>query len=553
NPAVTAAFNVIVTAPNLPSINAIADQSMTVGDTLDVAYTVVDSIGNVITGSVTTEALSDNDGIAAAVVTAPGTIQLTANGVGQVNITVLANDGVNPSASTQFLVNVTPAAAAPTVEQVGDQFLNAGAVLDVPYNVLDSSSNSITASVSANAVSNNDAVVSAVVTAPGVIQLTGNSGGTAIVTLTVSDGVTNPVDMAFNITVNSPPTIDPIGDQSLTSGEEITVALTLADPDPGEILTLTAISRNEGVASASAVNNNAVVLRGVSEGQTIIDLTVDDARGGVTQLSFTVNVSSAAPSFDLMAYPVLPDITPQMAQTLGLVYQGGLGLGNRANAFAKVGDDAMDSANFMAPFAAPGYNLGDFGQLQGMIDTYAATTVHGDTANSFNVDSVAAGPSFGIDTLSASAPAGPPCDAVGASTILGCELQATAPSIALISFSAANVTYMDPSQFRGELQALVTESMSTYGVIPVLATIPTGSDDQLPDYNQIIVEVATQSGVPLWNLWRAMHERGIGDPNGVAPGGAGDLTDAALGFGYNMRNLTALQALQVVRQAAGIQ
>jgi hypothetical protein len=49
-----------------------------------------------------------------------------------------------------------------------------------------------------------------------------------------------------------------------------------------------------------------------------------------------------------------------------------------------------------------------------------------------------------------------------------------------------------------------------------------------------------------------MQERGISDPFGVAPSGAGDLTDGALGYGYNVRNLTALQTLQAVRQGVGI-
>ena len=58
----------------------------------------------------------------------------------------------------------------------------------------------------------------------------------------------------------------------------------------------------------------------------------------------------------------------------------------------------------------------------------------------------------------------------------------------------------------------------------MLATIPADSSattDQLAEYNRTIVEVATQSGVPLWNLWRAMAETQHRDPFSVAPEGAG--------------------------------
>jgi hypothetical protein len=50
-----------------------------------------------------------------------------------------------------------------------------------------------------------------------------------------------------------------------------------------------------------------------------------------------------------------------------------------------------------------------------------------------------------------------------------------------------------------------------------------------------------------------MKERNITDPKSVAPEGPGVLTESALNYGYNVRNLTALQVLETVRQAAGIQ
>ena len=136
-------------------------------------------------------------------------------------------------------------------------------------------------------------------------------------------------------------------------------------------------------------------------------MTADDARGGITVTSF-VNVSSAAPTFDLMQYPVLPNISGPMAQTLGQVYQSGVSnFGNRAGAFVKIGDNPMDSQSFMVPFAGDQYQLGIFGSLQGLITAYASTPVREATdpaTNSFDVDSIAAGADFGVDSLTAPAP-----------------------------------------------------------------------------------------------------------------------------------------------------
>jgi hypothetical protein len=235
--------------------------------------------------------------------------------------------------------------------------------------------------------------------------------------------------------------------------------------------------------------------------------------------------------------------------------------GTQGGAFSKVGGAGMASQNFMVPFASDQYNLGNYDSLQGTIDFYRATPVRPSvdpSINSFNVTSIAASESgFAVDALMAPVVADPLCQGVGSSP-LECEYNLTKPAIALISFDAADVIYMDPSVFRSELQALVNMTMSQHGVIPVLATIPATdsiSTAQLTEYNRAIVEIATQSsgtGLPLWNLWRAMQEHGISDPYSVASNGPARFGDQALNNGYNVRNLTALQVLDAIRQAAGI-
>jgi uncharacterized protein YjdB len=555
NPPVTMPFGVTVAAVNQPpAIETIFPQTLTAGQALDVPYAAVDPDGDPLTAS----AVSDNQGVVVPSINAPGSITLSAVGPGTATVTLSVSDGVNPPVTMPFSVTVLPVNSNPVIQQAGDQAVNVGASLSVPIVASDPDGDQIALS----AVSNNPAVATAVANGPAEVVIGGVTPGTATVTVDADDGRGGTATISFQVTVvgvNNPPVIEPIPDQSLAMGEQISIQVNVSDPD-GDQVTLSAISQDGGVVAAQAVDTT-ITLQAVGAGVASVQVTADDARGGVTTASFNVSVSSPQPTFNLMDYPVVPQIPQSMATSLNQLYQSGVtNFGNRAGAFSKIGDDAMASSNFMVPFAAAGqYDLGNFGSLQATIDFFGGTPVRSDTSiNSFNATSIAAGGGYGIDSLSGPAPAGPPCDAVGGGTLLSCELQLTKPSIAVISFSAANVTYMPPEQFRGELQSLVADMLSNYGVIPVLATIPAGngySTEQLAEYNRAIVEVASQSGitgVPLWNLWRAMQERGIGDPNSVAPQGPANFTDAALSYGYNIRNLTALQVLEAVRQAAGI-
>jgi hypothetical protein len=535
-----------------PAIQPIGSQSMNVGQALDVAYSASDPEGDPLAVS----ASSDNPGVVSANPGAPGVVTLNALAGGQANVTVTVNDGHNPAVSTTFAVSVAVQNSNPAIAPIGGQTVNVGASVSVPVSASDPDGDP----VSVSAVSDNPAVASAMASSSVEVIVTGVTPGSANVTVGADDGKGGSATTTFVVTVlgvNNPPVIQLSGDQSLMVGEQISVPVTIYDPD-GDPVTVTAIAQDGNILSASAVGTDTIVLQGLGAGSTGVQVTADDAKGGVVNAAFNVTVSAQAPSFDVMAYPVLPDISQSMATSLNQLYQSGvLNFGVQAGAFSKVGDDAMDSPSFMAPFATGQYDLSGHDGVQGVIDTYNGTPVRPSidpSINSFNVDSAAAGAGYGIDSLSGPAPAAPPCDTLGG-TALSCEFQATKPSIALISFSAPNVVYLNPDQFRAELQSLVADSMSNYGVIPVLATIPAGGGytlDQVAPYNQVIVEVATQSGIPLWNLARAMQERNISDPNSVAPEGPGNFSDSALNYGYNTRNLTALQTLKAVRQAVGI-
>ena len=215
--------------------------------------------------------------------------------------------------------------------------------------------------------------------------------------------------------------IEPVADPQLMVGETIEIPLTISDAD-GDPIVLTAIAQDQSIVMAQAVGTDTVVLTGVGEGMTTVELTADDAQGGVTLSSFTVTVSAAPVGFDLNAYPVVPQIDQQSAAMLSQVYQSGVSnFGNRGNAFSKVGDESVASEHFMAPLASDQANLGNFGALQGLIDLYKAVPVRGDdpAVNSLTVDSTAAEMGFGIDSLSAPLASGAACGDGSASTASG--------------------------------------------------------------------------------------------------------------------------------------
>lgn len=552
NAPVSTSFGVTVNAPNMPpSVDPLAPQVLNVGQIIDVPFTAFDPEGDPLSAS----AQSDNPGAVMAAVNVPGLVTLNAAGPGAATVTLTVTDGINAPVSTIFSVTVIAPNTPPTLDGVAPQVLTMGDVVNVPFNAFDPDGDPLNAS----AVADNSAVVLAAVNTPGLVTLNAVGAGTAIVTVTVTDNINAPVSTSFNVTVNaanSTPVIQQVGDQALQVGEPINVPISAFDPD-GDPIAVVATSQNPSVVTAQAFGTDTVQLQGVGAGVTSVTVVADDARGGVASMSFNVTVSSAPSGFDLGAYPVLPDISGSMAQFLAQLYQSGVtNYGNRGGAFVRIGDQTMDGPYFLAPFGAPGYNLGGYGDLQGTIDFFGSLPVReGDPSQtSFTVDSLAAGPDYGIEDLSQGASSAA-CDAIGGGTRLSCEMALSRPSIALVGFFGPNVGYMSPEQFRSELQALVFDLMSNYGAIPVLATIPAGggySSDALLPYNQAIVEVASETGIPLWNLWRAMQERGIGDPTSVAPSGAGDLSEGALGYGYNVRNLTGLRVLKTVREAVGI-
>lgn len=247
--------------------------------------------------------------------------------------------------------------------------------------------------------------------------------------------------------------------------------------------------------------------------------------------------------FERTDYPALW-INNAIIRNARNIYNRGIQRGNNPNSLTKIGESNTAGTVYMCPFHYGNYDLGEFGNLQGVVDRFNATGSwcrYNHTAqNGFTTASV-------LDPLWATAPE---CQA--GETPLDCELRLNQPSYALIYIGIADMAYYTPAQFRENLTDLVTE-LSRRGVVPILTTFP--MDDRFNDgnpqrFNAVIRDVATRQSLPLMDLRAATYEyenRGTGpdgyhlsvrDPESTTFTGDQDV------FGRTLRELLTLQMLQ---------
>ena len=266
NLSVTDTFVVTVSAANqAPTVdNAIADQSVTVGETNTVALASVfsDPDGD----SLTLSALS-SDTAKATVAISSTTLTLTGVAAGTATITVTANDG-NLSVTDTFVVTVSAANQAPTVANaIADQSVTVGGTTTVALASVfsDPDGDSLTLSALSS-----DTAKATVAISSTTLTLTGVAAGTATITVTANDGNLSVTD-TFVVTVTpqpipnrAPVVASPIADQSLTTGGTTTVALAsvFSDPD-GDSLTLSALSSDTAKATV-AISGTTLTLTGVT-------------------------------------------------------------------------------------------------------------------------------------------------------------------------------------------------------------------------------------------------------------------------------------------------
>jgi hypothetical protein len=276
----------------------------------------------------------------------------------------------------------------------------------------------------------------------------------------------------------------------------------------------------------------------------------------------TVGMNNAASAAQSPTVPIVPveipaSAIPVVGDQARAIFEDGQARGNRADVFAKVGDSITDMPMFLFAIGAGQQQLGDYTDLQTVIDHFMQTT------NSFSRTSAAArGGWTSGDLLDPSAQHVPGVCNAGESP-LACEYRLLRPAVALIMIGTNDILVgVDNDTYRAHLETIVQTSIDS-GVIPVLSTIPDNQIEpdwaaRVPEINTIIRSVASAYGVPLWDYWLALQglpNKGLSSDNlhpsyDAAPGTSAIFTMDHLQYGFNVRNLTALLVLNAVWQGA---
>ncbi|MFO0603360.1 MAG: SGNH/GDSL hydrolase family protein [Polyangiales bacterium] len=228
----------------------------------------------------------------------------------------------------------------------------------------------------------------------------------------------------------------------------------------------------------------------------------------------------------------------------------GAAMGMRPNVFAKIGDSITESASFLYDIGQGWYVLGPYGALEPTIAYFRATRFADGSNSLSHASSCAMGGwiaryALAMDPMSA----------------LRNELSYTRPGYAVVMYGTNDLDRMPPSDFLVDMNRIL-DIIEGNGTVPVLSTIPDRLDrpdaaGAVPGYNDAIRGLAAARHLPLMDYWRALQplpRRGV-DLDGIHPSAyiasgdfaTGVLTPTALQYGYNMRNLVTLLALDRLR------
>ncbi len=261
---------------------------------------------------------------------------------------------------------------------------------------------------------------------------------------------------------------------------------------------------------------------------------------------------TAVTAIDVLTVPILPEQVSEMAQ---VIYQRGMITGNNPQVFSKVGDCMTASVEYFLGVFEADYDLGDYDDLQRVLDYFAVPARAGEFAeNSFSNPGLATTSGYNTASVQDALWADPEwCDA--GESPLACEFRVSKPAFALIMFGTNDVLFFEPDFFDYNLRLIVLASIEN-NTLPILYTVPWRPEfpEKITLFNQIIVDIAQDYDVPLVNLYRAIADlpnQGVDEAEPIhlsipETGTAGQFTPENLQYGYTVRNLLTLQTLDLL-------
>ncbi len=335
-----------------PAISAIPNTTINEDTSTNISFTIGDAetpaASLVVTGSSSNTGLIPNANLVFGGAGSNRTVRVTpaANQFGSnVTITVTVTDADGAATSANFFVNVVSVNDPPVISHLGGPFTinedNSLGPISFTVGDVESPAASLTLSGSSSGAT---IVPNPNITFGGagadrtvmVTPATNQFGSNITVTVTVRDpdGGTASDSFVLNIvSVNDPPTISSLADQTTAEDTPATSSFTIDDVETAEAsLTLTAASSNTSLVSTSNISfggsgaSRTVTARPATNqfGSTLITVTVRDASGATASSSYTLTVS---PVNDLPTLNALSTLTANEDAGWLTVNLGGIGPG----------------------------------------------------------------------------------------------------------------------------------------------------------------------------------------------------------------------------------
>jgi hypothetical protein len=240
---------------------------------------------------------------------------------------------------------------------------------------------------------------------------------------------------------------------------------------------------------------------------------------------------------DWKRMPILPDA---LSERMRQIYKLGQLAGNNPNAFSKIGDCNSTLPSFLGDIDDKKYDLGAYTYLQPTIDYFSGSFGRVSRASKNGLTANAALVALWNDWK----------DCSSSETPLDCELRQQKPAFAFISFGTNDVQGFAP--FEITLRRVIDTTIG-HNVVPILVT---KADNAEGDYsaNRTIAALAYEYDLPLWNYWAAVQpldHGGMLSPEHLSASdymSVSNFTSDGLKYGQNIRNLGALQVLDIVRR-----